>query len=195
MWRRLQREHERQPFSLLLHGGDQLYADEMLLSHPTLADWNEADPDDKPGHAFSPDAEQAATRYLLDAYVDLYSQPEFAFLARRVPSVMIWDDHDIMDGWGSHPTGMLDSPIGRGLFALCRRLFMLFQLGRQPDHWAASGDDQLAPTLTYAVSYPEIAVVVPDLRSERRPDCILAQPGWSALDQALQNAAEARHVC
>ena len=27
---------------------------------------------------------------------------------------MMWDDHDIYDGWGSRPPAIIDSPVGRG---------------------------------------------------------------------------------
>lgn len=36
LWHRLARQHEQRPFQLLLHGGDQIYADEMLDMHPSL---------------------------------------------------------------------------------------------------------------------------------------------------------------
>ena len=28
-----------------------------------------------------------------------------------IPSLMIWDDHDIFDGWGSYPTKMLNCDV------------------------------------------------------------------------------------
>ncbi len=187
MWRRLSEEQEREPFSLLLHGGDQLYADEMVQSHPELQAWFDAGHDDKAAYEFTSDAASAAARYLLELYVSLYCQEEFKHLARQVPSVMIWDDHDIMDGWGSHPAAMLDSPIGQGLFALCRRLFMVFQLGREPDTGSAS-------SLTYSVVYDDLAIIAPDLRSERRPEQVMGDHGWNLLDAALHDARHARHL-
>lgn len=39
MWARLSAEHRDAPFALLLQGGDQLYADEILQSHPETWRW------------------------------------------------------------------------------------------------------------------------------------------------------------
>ena len=39
MWARMGDEHRRAPFSLLLHGGDQVYADEVTQGHPLSDGW------------------------------------------------------------------------------------------------------------------------------------------------------------
>ncbi|MEL6196762.1 MAG: hypothetical protein AAFT19_02840 [Pseudomonadota bacterium] len=39
MWARLAAQHREAPFSLLLHGGDQIYADEATKGHPLSEDW------------------------------------------------------------------------------------------------------------------------------------------------------------
>ena len=179
LWHRLGEDHARAPFGLLLHGGDQLYADEVLGAHPDLAAWAAAGLDEKAAHPFTEAAEAAAEAYLLRRYAALYAQPEIARLLARVPSVMMWDDHDIFDGWGSHPATLLDSPVGRGLFALARRMFLLFQAGT-----AAPPPDQGA-SLTTRLAFPGFDVVAPDLRSERRPDRVLGPAGWAALTRAL----------
>jgi hypothetical protein len=46
MWARLPRRHEEAPFALLLHGGDQIYADEATKGHPLSAGWPEEIPRD-----------------------------------------------------------------------------------------------------------------------------------------------------
>ena len=89
MWRRLGEEHARWPFSLMLHGGDQLYADEVLKAHPTLEAWAESDLDEKGGYQFTEEVKAAAEHYLFRRYVRLYSQPDIAPLLARIPSVMM----------------------------------------------------------------------------------------------------------
>lgn len=183
MWRRLGDEHDRAPFQLMLHGGDQLYADQVVQAHPTLAAWADAGLDHKDEHAFTDEVREAAERYLFQRYASLYRHPAIARLLARVPSVMMWDDHDIIDGWGSHPAPMLDSPVGQGLFEVARRMFMLFQMGTiEPP--AATG-----ASLTLSLSFPDFDVIAPDLRSERRPDRVMGPDGWAATESAVDKAS------
>ena len=188
MWRRLGEEHARAPFALLLHGGDQLYADEASDAHPTLAAWADSSLDERGDFAFSDEAAGAATRFFVERYVALYAQPDVAPLLARVPSSMMWDDHDIFDGWGSHPPALLDSPVGRGLFHVARGMFLLFQRALSPDE-GVPGD-----SLSHAARFPGFAVVAPDLRSERRPERVMGAQGWHLLEQHLEAARDAAHV-
>ncbi len=181
MWRRLADEHDRAPFGLMLQGGDQLYADEVLNSHPTLRAWSKARTSRKPGYEFTADAREAAERFYLERYLTLYGQPGIAHLCARVPSLMMWDDHDIFDGWGSHPPSTLDSPVGRGVFELARQAFAVFQLGLSHAEIEAAGQ-----TFGYAATFPGFTVVAPDLRSERRPDRAMGPACWQAFERDLE---------
>jgi phosphodiesterase/alkaline phosphatase D-like protein len=51
----------------------------------------------------------------------------------RIPTVMMWDDHDIFDGWGSFSEPMQHSPVFQTLFNHARRAFWVFQLQRAVD--------------------------------------------------------------
>lgn len=186
MWRRLTEEHDRAGFCLLLHGGDQLYADEVVQTHPTLSAWAEAGMEAKPSHPFTAEMREAAERYFFRRYCELYTEPGVARLLARVPSIMMWDDHDIIDGWGSHPAAMLDSPVGRGLFEVARAMFLLFQTASEPD--GAGG------SLTTHHRFPGFDVISPDLRSERRPDRVMAEQGWDRLAEALDTPGIPRRL-
>lgn len=180
MWCRLADEHDRAPFGLMLQGGDQLYADEVLTVHPVLQRWSKCRTAHKARHEFSDGAREAAERFFVERYLTLYSQPGIAHLCARVPSLMMWDDHDIIDGWGSHPAATLDSPVGQGLFAVARRAFAVFQLGLTDDEIVAAGD-----TFGFAARFPGFTVVAPDLRSERRPDRVMGPAGWAVFERSL----------
>ena len=188
MWRRLGEEHARDPFALLLHGGDQLYADEASDAHPTLAAWAESSMGERGDFVYDEEAERAATRFFVERYAALYAQPDVAELLARVPSSMMWDDHDIFDGWGSHPPALLDSPVGRGLFAVARRMFLLFQRALAPDE-GAPGD-----SLSHVARFPGFAVVAPDLRSERRPERVMGTQGWQLFERHLDDTRDTARV-
>ena len=190
MWRRLGALHREAPFHLLLQGGDQIYADEVTRAHPLSSDW----PREVAG--MSLDALQLASLYdsLLEAFVHRYvatfSQPEYAWLAARVPTLAMWDDHDICDGWGSRSEAVLRSDIGQALFAVARRTFLVFQMGEAPDevpaHVSAAGGDGLS----WRVDLPGLRIVAPDLRTERTKARVLGQAGWRAFEASLKDPPE-----
>lgn len=192
LWRRLAAGHQRQPLHLLLHGGDQLYADEARHLHPALERWADLAIKPDPAAPFTQDMRRLLCNYFIQRYVDLYRQPAIASLLARVPSLMMWDDHDIRDGWGSFDQARLDVPIGRGLFAAAREAFMLFQLGVAPDAPPANCADPNGATLTWSAHFPGLDVIAPDLRSERRPRRIMGEAGWHAFEKALADSKAER---
>ncbi|MBX9811497.1 MAG: alkaline phosphatase family protein [Burkholderiales bacterium] len=185
MWRRLAGEHDRAPFGLLMHGGDQLYADEVVQSHPALSRWAASALPEKVKQAFSAEMREAAEGYYFQRYLTLYAQPEFAHLSARVPSLMMWDDHDIFDGWGSLPEKLLDCEVGRGLFDVARRMFMLFQLWATDEMPPVGWDAGQRQSLTQVARFPRFSVISPDLRTERRPTRVMGPAGWAAFERAL----------
>lgn len=185
MWSRLRDEHRRHPFSLLLHGGDQVYADEVTQGHDLSHDWPDRIPADP-----SPDAMVGLRQHLRDRfferYAALYAAPELAWLAARVPSLMQWDDHDICDGWGSLPQSRTNSAIGQTLFAVARESFLLFQ------HAAVQGDlprrfcDRSGAHLGWCIQANGLRILAPDLRSERTRRDIMGPGGWAMMEAEAQ---------
>ncbi|WP_018717886.1 alkaline phosphatase D family protein [Arhodomonas aquaeolei] len=191
LWQRLARAHAERPFQLLLHGGDQLYADEMLDEHPALTAWA----DGRRG-SLAPGEGEAVTEalraFLFTRYLEIFSHSGPARLMARVPSLAMWDDHDICDGWGSLPAAMLDDPVGRRVFAVAREMFLCFQLGTTDAALPPICRDPAGDTLTWALTLPGLRLIAPDLRSERRPDRVMGEPGWAAFRGALADTGDDR---
>ncbi|WP_246333364.1 alkaline phosphatase D family protein [Aureimonas mangrovi] len=185
MWRRLRDEHQASPFSLLIHGGDQLYADEAVEVHPDSRRWSEAADDDRPKVPASEEMREALRRYFFFRYLAQMRQPAAAVLYAQVPSMMIWDDHDICDGWGSHPAPFQNSPVGQALFAAAREAFLLFQMGATADELPAIVGDRSGRSLASAAFFPGFGIALPDLRSERTPERVMGDTGWQAFENAL----------
>jgi hypothetical protein len=53
--------------------------------------------------------------------------------------LMMWDDHDIFDGWGSYPEEQQNSPVYRDIWEQAREHFRLFQLQAADDRGLPSG--------------------------------------------------------
>lgn len=185
LWQRLVEQHSRAPLQLLLHGGDQLYADEMLQIHPAVRAWAKHDRHYDGSTAALPELREKLQNYLFERYLELYSQSGVAWLMARVPSLAIWDDHDICDGWGSRPAAQLDSPVGQVVFQVAREQFLLFQMAAAPENLPAMCPDRRGDTLSWRVQFPGLRILAPDLRSERRPDRVMGERGWSVLRSML----------
>lgn len=193
LWRRLAAQHAQRPFNLLLHGGDQLYADELADAHPRVRRWVDGE---EVGTDIGADAlaeiEVALRDAFFERYVMLLSQPNIAWAMARIPSLAMWDDHDICDGWGSLRLEKLEHPIAQALFTVAREHFLIFQLGADPGDLPAMVADRSGNSLTWHVHLPKLHVLAPDLRSERRPDCVMGADGWRVLDEALDDLEEGR---
>ncbi|WP_338119679.1 alkaline phosphatase D family protein [Paracoccus hibiscisoli] len=181
MWARLRDEHRRSPFALMLHGGDQIYADEVTQGHELSDHWPDTLPPD-PSQAALADLRRHLRQGFFDRYAAIYAAPEMAWLAARVPSLMQWDDHDICDGWGSLRRSRTYSPVGQTLFAAARESCLIFQ------HAATDGDlparfaDPDGRHLGWGVHAPGLRILAPDLRSERTRRAIMGPGGWAMME-------------
>lgn len=75
-----------------------------------------------------------------EVYDDFWRHRYWERLLRLAPSCMMWDDHDIRDGWGSNPNDYVDgrlTPQAREKFAAASEAFGMYQaMGNPP----ATGD-------------------------------------------------------
>ncbi len=104
-------------FALLV--GDQVYADrweKQILSEPS---------------------EEKRLRHYLSAYRQFWSNIHYRRVLCSLPAVMMWDDHDITDGWGSRVDSFAGStsdfkPEWKSLFSAASRAFSVMQASRNP---------------------------------------------------------------
>jgi PhoD related phosphatase len=194
LWRRLAAEHARTPFHLLLQGGDQLYADTLWKEVPELGAWRRLPWREGNTRPFTPTMAERAHAYFLESYLRLWKQPETAALLASIPSVMMWDDHDIFDGWGSWPEERQGCPVFQGVFAVARQYFALFQLAALPNRLPEGFGDPGGGHYGCAFRAGPVGIVAPDLRSERTRGRIMGEAGWRAFEAALNDLAGCRHV-
>jgi hypothetical protein len=192
MWKVLATQHRARPFHLLIAGGDQVYADPVWDVVRPLSRWlNEVfDVFDDWGRAdFTEEIRAAVEGFYFDLYCQRWEQPELAEVMSRVPSLMMWDDHEIFDGWGSYPREQQESAIFAGIFEQAREHFRLFQL-------QAAGGETLPATLpgqdgfSYAYRVGEVGIAVLDMRSERTQQRVMSLEAWNALYEWMQEKLE-----
>jgi hypothetical protein len=201
-WEHMAGMHTRQPYHLLLLGGDQVYSDDMWKRLPSLERWTDLPRSQRYKARFTVEMKQQIDAHFADLYIKRWAQPEPLAMLQSIPTIMMWDDHDIMDGWGSYPAEAHDCAVYQGIFETARRYFRVFQ-------WHCAEDEthpcaiagQGAFSLGFG-NFGGVSLLVPDLRSERRPastnpfgpDQIISPDSWNALYQWLDQAQGHRHL-
>ena len=176
MWSRLGRVHTgadridgqtHGPLHLLLLGGDQIYSDAMWAVIPELKAWSALPRGKRFKAAFTVALRRKVEAYFSSIYLERWSQPEVAAMLAGLPTVMMWDDHDIMDGWGSYPQEQHQCPVYQGIFEVARAAFALFQrqITGAPPPATLPGQDHHNSGLRIGA----LGLLVLDMRSERRP--------------------------
>lgn len=181
LWARMAHEHREAPFALLLHGGDQVYADEATHGHPLSEQWPDKIPRDALPHDLDDLRDHLRERFL-ERYTAQLAQADYAWLVARVPSLAQWDDHDICDGWGSLPRSRTYSPVGQVLFSVAREATLAFQHGTVAGDLPARFADLDGYHLNWAVHAPGLRIMAPDLRSERTRRQVMDDGGWKDVE-------------
>jgi hypothetical protein len=171
-----------------------MYADRIWQDIPDLAAWRQRSRQAQLEAPIPPDTAEAVGDFYFQRYCRLWAQTELAPLVASIPSVMMWDDHDIFDGWGSHPKELQSCPVHRGIWSAAREHFALFQLGARPDMLPGEISDPAGSHFGWAFAVGRIGVIAPDLRSARTRTQVMSDAGWRWMEQALQRLQDCQHV-
>lgn len=225
------RTHDKgfQRFHLLLMGGDQIYFDSIWEDVTGLKKWINLSRDEQINFKVTKALETEIENYYFGHYSQRWLPNErrawgagdfnrdCADALSRIPSIMMWDDHDIFDGWGSYSPEMQSSAVFKTLFKYARQAFWVFQmqhaiedlpelatierniLPRDPlykaiDWPGIQATDALAlpvlpgqPGFTSVYRVGPLALVAADLRTERSRTQVMGPDTWGAL-QSWMNA-------
>jgi phosphodiesterase/alkaline phosphatase D-like protein len=121
-------KHAISPFHLLLLGGDQLYSDSMWEELDVLSKWAALPTKEGVKQAASDTLKRQIADFFRGLYPNRWSQAAVAKALATIPTLMMWDDHDIMDGWGSYPSELHTCDVYQAIFASARETFSLYQL-------------------------------------------------------------------
>ena len=189
-WDELQADHEDEPIHLLVLGGDQIYSDAIFKDEsvaPAFCDWLGLSLRRRMKRGFTRVMRDQLERSFEGFYLKQWGYPAVASVMARIPSVMMWDDHDIIDGWGSYEK-VGDSEVMRGLFEVADRLFQTFQLRLRGENASI-----LAPGGTHHSWWVQIGshlVLGLDNRSRRTTTRIMDEAQWGDVDTWLQAHVE-----
>jgi len=80
--------------------------------------------------------------------VHRYSTEPFASANAQIPQVNIWDDHDIIDGFGSYTDHFMQCPVFRGIGGVSFKYYCLFQQHIAPPKSTFTTDSPQTMTAT-----------------------------------------------
>ncbi|MEI8394516.1 MAG: alkaline phosphatase D family protein [Rhodospirillaceae bacterium] len=194
LWTQLLMSHAEHPYHILVQGGNQIHADNLWKECSAFNNWWAHPEPERWTRAFTRTMADQAMDYYFNAYCTTMAKPDYARAMASIPSVMMWDDHDIFDGWGSRPDAEHQSQVYRGLFAVVRRQFSLFQLGaaiRDPLEcvWGSG-----IGTFSQGFRIGDIGLLALDLRSERTRTKVLGDASWHELPGWLSRFKGCKHL-
>jgi phosphodiesterase/alkaline phosphatase D-like protein len=201
LWTNMSREHEQKPFHLLLMGGDQVYADSIWETVPSIIRWAEKSWGKRKKAKFTQEMHFQVQKFYFDLYCTRWAQAEPAKMLARVPTLMMWDDHDIFDGWGSYPEDQQTCMVYRGIFKQAREHFRVFQLRKEPEDMLGADpnnpDDEHfknPPSLSHFRQLGNIAIAALDMRSQRTQYQVLGEDSWEEFLGWMNGQEELQHL-
>lgn len=110
--------HTRQPFwamAFIINGCDQVYSDSMWQEVPDLKSLINSDWPQRKTFASNQAVRSQVEKFFESSYLTRWAQPEVNAVLANMPSTMMWDDHDIFDGWGLYPYEQHNCPVYQGI--------------------------------------------------------------------------------
>ncbi|OJJ38608.1 hypothetical protein ASPWEDRAFT_337290 [Aspergillus wentii DTO 134E9] len=127
LWNDVVRLHAQKPFHVMIGGGDQIYQDGIRVDGP-LNEWTSiSNPHKRRAHDFNNDLRARCDDWYYDRYIDWYSTEPFKTANGQIPQINVWDDHDIIDGFGSYTDHFMRCSVFRGIGGVAFKYYCLFQ--------------------------------------------------------------------
>jgi hypothetical protein len=184
MWKRLNAEIEARNVDFVVYAGDQIYADPIWMRRDTMAK-----------ETWPKDMRKRLRDEYRAWYVLNFRHPEIAKALASCPSVMMWDDHEIYDGYGSNDDD--DSVEAQDYFFAAKQAFAEFQASHGPAPLDGEPRDS-SSSFACGFATAELAFVALDGRSHRdfRSHRVLGEAQFDALRNWLARSVDdaTRHL-
>ncbi|KAF2752997.1 hypothetical protein EJ05DRAFT_480710 [Pseudovirgaria hyperparasitica] len=127
LWNDVLRMHAQRPFHVMIGGGDQIYNDGVRVDGP-LKPWTDIhNPRKRRDYPFTEKLREECDEYYFQNYIRWYGTAPFSTANGKIPQLNIWDDHDIIDGFGSYTDHFMKAPVFRGIGGVAHKYYLLFQ--------------------------------------------------------------------
>ncbi|RWA05680.1 hypothetical protein EKO27_g9423 [Xylaria grammica] len=205
MWRDVLNVHQTRPFHVMIGGGDQVYNDVVANKAKHFREWIAIrNPLHKGNAPFTAAMQDELEAFYLERYLMWFSQGLFGLANSQIPMVNMWDDHDIIDGFGSYPHHFMKSPVFSGLGNVAFKYYLLFQHQSVPNETEESesswclgvkpGPYIHQPSRSLFVSLgARVALLAVDARTERTRDEVVHHDTWKKLmDRCYEEIVKGR---
>lgn len=210
LWTDVLDYHNKQHYHVMLGGGDQIYSDSLLSSCPSINKWSkETNPIKKRQMKFSDDVKEEVENYYLWHYMGWFGhghwlgvkgetlQPKLPEAMAQIPMINIYDDHDIIDGFGSYSEHTMKIPIFNAIGNTASKYYMLFQNQCAPDEDFSTDPSwvngrEVGPYIKqkshsiYARLGSSIGFFGLDCRTERRHDQVVRKETYNQMFERIR---------
>ncbi|GAA6037134.1 hypothetical protein JCM8097_008753 [Rhodosporidiobolus ruineniae] len=209
LWRDVLRKHDEKPIHVMVGGGDQIYCD-PLTKEPEIVGWiQEEDVKKKIAAPLTDKMKFALDRFFFNWYCSWFRGGAFGVANGKIPMLNMLDDHDLIDGFGSYPDDLQESPVFSGIGSHGYKWYLLFQMFIVPEvdgtnpttatgNWRTNthpskslilgGEGAFIPFPNHSfLSYlgPKQAILAVDWRSERRFDQLASKITYERMEAAV----------
>ena len=222
LWKNVLELHRAQPYHVMLGGGDQIYCDAMKEFCPPVVNWCKQHHHTKHKMAFPEQDRIETEQFILESYISWYGfgywkgpkgaclKPDFPRALSQIPSINIYDDHDIIDGFGSYSEHTMVSPVFNGIGNIGFKYYMLFQHQTSPSEPIESEPSWVSPSKVgpyirersrsiYCRLGRAMGFFGLDCRTERTMDLVATRESYNLMFERIaaevkQSNGEIRHV-
>lgn len=223
LWLDVLKKHDKNHYHVMLGGGDQIYSDSVKLASAELRDWTEIESKRKKRDVkASSDLVSQLNDYYINHYLKWFgkgfwigqngktSQPLFPYAMSTIPSVNIYDDHDIIDGFGSYNDATMNGEVFSTIGNIAYNFYMIFQHHISPDEKLHESEpswilgDKPGPFIkqknhsNYLRLGKEISLIGVDCRTERKLTEIVRPSSYknifNRLNSEISKAPEVKHL-
>lgn len=218
LWFDILNKHSKVRYNVMLGGGDQIYSDGIKIFCEKVKIWSESRNmlskyTMKVDDAFK---EQLNDFYLKE-YIEWYgyghwrgstdhsktTQRCFPIAMSTIPSVNIWDDHDIIDGFGSYSDKFMKTDVFSSIGKAAYKYYMIFQhhvsidedvaylkdpiwlLGKNPGPYVQERSHSVFTRLG-----PTLGLLGLDCRTERTISQIVSEDTYDIVFNQLEKEAK-----
>ena len=182
LWNKLLENHQKEPFSLLIMGGDQIYADELWSMVKELEEWSKLNMNEKIKRKASASMIKNLNTFYENLYLKRWSDKSMSLCFSTIPTIMIWDDHDIFDGWGSYPNELLEGDVYQNIFKVAKKYFEIFQIKSIKNKTLLTKD---GTHFSFALKFRNYDILALDNRSQRTINQVMGKNQWLDINKYL----------
>ncbi|KAG7889491.1 hypothetical protein KL936_003065 [Ogataea polymorpha] len=208
LWYDVMRKHSELPYHVMVGGGDQIYCDSVKKSSKPFEKWLKH----KKLHSYDKLTDEivdSLKEYYLTNYIQWFGKGYWEGLAgatlqciyplalQQIPQINIFDDHDIIDGFGSYSHRTMTQDIFKGVGNIAFQYYLLFQHHTSPTEdyksepsWILGASvgpyiKQLSRSL-YTRLGKEVALVGLDCRTERTKKQVVTKETYARVFERLK---------